>query len=101
MRGHASHGLLRLRRIVERIEAGVIAPDEPGRHELCGDSQILVDGNRGLGPVVAMNALAAAQERAKHSGVAIAAVRNSNHVGMLAWYGEQIASNGFILIAST
>jgi L-2-hydroxycarboxylate dehydrogenase (NAD+) len=101
MRGYASHGLLRLRRIVERIEIGVAAPNATGRHDWHGAAQLLVDGERGLGPVVAMNALAAVEERARESGIAIAAIRNSNHIGMLAWYGEQVAANGLILIAAT
>jgi LDH2 family malate/lactate/ureidoglycolate dehydrogenase len=101
MRGYASHGLLRLRRIVERIEAGVAAPNAKGRHSWQGSAQLLVDGERGLGPVVAMHALAAARERALKTGIAIAAIRNSNHIGMLAWYGEKMAAEGLILIGAT
>lgn len=101
MRGYASHGLLRLPRIVERIEAGVAAPNATGQHAWHGAAQLLVDGQRGLGPVVAMNALSAVQDRARESGIAIAVIRNSNHIGMLAWYGEQVAASGLALIAAT
>jgi L-2-hydroxycarboxylate dehydrogenase (NAD+) len=101
MRGYASHGLLRLRRIVERITAGLTAPNAPGQHVWHGAAQLTVDGGRGLGPVVAMNALAAVQQRARETGIAVAAIRNSNHIGMLAWYGEQVANNGLVLIGAT
>jgi L-2-hydroxycarboxylate dehydrogenase (NAD+) len=101
MRGYASHGLLRLRRIVERIEAGVTAPNATGRHEWQGSTQLLVDGERGLGPVVAMSALAAVEERAREHGIAIAVIRNSNHIGMLAWFGEHVAGKGLTLIGAT
>lgn len=101
MRGYASHGLLRLRRIVERIDAGVTAPNAVGQHAWQGSAQLLVNGERGLGPVVAINALSVLQERARESGIAVAGIQNSNHIGMLAWYGEQVAANGFILIAAT
>jgi LDH2 family malate/lactate/ureidoglycolate dehydrogenase len=101
MRGYPSHGMLRLRRIVERIRAGVVDPNQTGRHEWQRTGQLLVDGNRGLGPVVAMEALKAIQARAEETGIALAAVRNSNHVGMLAWYGEKVSAGGQILIAST
>jgi LDH2 family malate/lactate/ureidoglycolate dehydrogenase len=101
MRGYASHGLLRLRRIVERIDAGVTNPAATGRHEWQGATYLSVDGERGLGPVVAMNALAAIEERARANGIALAAIRNSNHIGMLAWYGEHIAARGLLLIAAT
>jgi L-2-hydroxycarboxylate dehydrogenase (NAD+) len=101
LRGYASHGLLRLRRIVERIEAGVTAPNATGLHTWHGPAQLIVDGERGLGPVVAINALSIVQQRARDSGIAMAAIHNSNHIGMLAWYGEQVAADGLMLIAAT
>ena len=47
-----------------------------------------VDGERGLGPVVAMAALDAIIPRAREDGIAIAAIRNTNHLGALAYYAE-------------
>jgi LDH2 family malate/lactate/ureidoglycolate dehydrogenase len=101
MRGYASHGLLRLPRIVERIVNGVSSPTASGVHEWVGDCFLRVDGERGLGPVVALTALRALIERARRSGIAIGAIRNSNHIGMLAWYGDYIAREGLITIAVT
>lgn len=101
MRGYPSHGLLRLPRVIERIVNGASAPTVRGSHEWVGDSFLRVDGERGLGPVVALAALEALQVRARRAGIAIAAIRNSNHIGMLAWYGERIARADQILIAAT
>jgi L-2-hydroxycarboxylate dehydrogenase (NAD+) len=101
MRGYPSHGLLRLPRIIERIVNEVSAPAASGSHEWVGDAFLRVDGERGLGPVVALAALEVLQVRARRTGIAIAAIRNSNHIGMLAWYGERVAHGGQILIAST
>jgi L-2-hydroxycarboxylate dehydrogenase (NAD+) len=101
MRGYPSHGLLRLPRIIERIINGVSSPVASGSHEWVGDSFLRVDGERGLGPVVALAALEALQDRARRTGIAIAAIRNSNHIGMLALYGERVAHGGQILIATT
>jgi L-2-hydroxycarboxylate dehydrogenase (NAD+) len=101
MRGYASHGLLRLPRIIERIVNGVSSPTATGAHEWVSDSFLRVDGERGLGPVVAVSALEALKERTGRSGIAIAAIRNSNHIGMLAWYGDYVARDGLILIAAT
>ncbi|MFD2416348.1 Ldh family oxidoreductase [Amycolatopsis pigmentata] len=92
--GHPSHGVLRLRRIVERIHAGVADPRATGRHEWTGAALLEVDGLHGLGPVVAMSAIAAITERARTTGVAAAVVRNNNHLGMLGWYAEHIARGG-------
>jgi L-2-hydroxycarboxylate dehydrogenase (NAD+) len=101
LRGYASHGLLRLPRIIERIDNGVTSPASSGAHQWIGDSFLRVDGERGLGPVVAVSALDALKERARRSGIAIGGVRNSNHIGMLAWYGDYVAREGLILIATT
>lgn len=101
MRGYVSHGLLRLPLIIQRITNGVSSPSASGRHEWTGASFLSVDGERGLGPVVALAALDALGPKARLSGTAIAAIRNSNHLGMLAWYGEHVARQGLVLLAST
>lgn len=94
LRGIASHGLLRLERIVQRIEAGLCAPAASGHHAWRGDAFLHVDGAAGLGPVVANHALDAISARARQTGVAVAAIANSQHIGMLAWYAERIARGG-------
>ncbi|GAA3731208.1 Ldh family oxidoreductase [Plantactinospora mayteni] len=100
LRGHPSHGVLRLRRIVERIRAGVADPRATGRHEWAGTALLRVDGEQGLGPVVAMSALDAVQERARSTGVAAAVIRHNNHLGMLGWYVEQVARAGQVAVAT-
>jgi L-2-hydroxycarboxylate dehydrogenase (NAD+) len=99
--GRSSHGLLRLNRIVERIRNGVANPTTCGRHEWRGEAFLEVDGQMGLGPVVALAAISRIVERAADTGVALAAVRNNNHIGMLAWYVERIAADGNVGIALT
>jgi len=58
-----------------------------------------VDGECGLGPVVAAAALRQIEQRVQATGVAVAAIRNSNHLGMLAWYVEHAAAHGLIGLA--
>ncbi len=99
LRGRPSHGLLRLARIVERIENHVADPHTTGHHDWKGKAFLCVDGQNGLGPVVAMAALDALCERVRDTGVAVASIANNNHLGMLAWYAEKIAARGFTLIA--
>jgi LDH2 family malate/lactate/ureidoglycolate dehydrogenase len=101
MRGVASHGLLRLRRVVERIEAGLAVPGATGAHSWTGRDYLNVDGEKGLGPVVALAALDAIVPRAREDGVALAAMRNTNHLGALAYYAEYVASKGFAIVALT
>lgn len=100
LRGRPSHGLLRLPRLVERIRNGVLDPVARGQAQWRGTALLEVDGKRGLGPVVACEALDRISLRAKEiTGVAVAAIHNSNHLGMLALYAERVAHQGQILIA--
>lgn len=98
MRGLPSHGFLRLARLIDRIQNGVADPRTTGVHVWRHTGLLEVDGERGLGPAVALSALDAIQTRARETGIAAAVVRNSNHIGMLAYYAEQVARAGQIAI---
>jgi LDH2 family malate/lactate/ureidoglycolate dehydrogenase len=101
LRGVPSHGLLRLPRLAKRIANGVLDPHTRGRHDWRGPAFLHVDGERGLGPVVARFALDAVMPRAREYGVAVAAIANNNHIAMLAWYAEAVAAEGLVCIALT
>ena len=101
MRAIPSHGLLRLRRVIERIHAGLSVAGATGKQQWTARSFLSVDGERGLGPVVAMAALDAIIPRAREDGIAIAAIRNTNHLGALAYYAEYVASLGLTCISLT
>lgn len=102
LRGVPSHGLLRLSRIIARIKNGVSDPAATGTHDWASTAFLTVDGQKGLGPVVAQAAIKALLARAEETGIAAAAITNSNHIGMLAWYAEEVASKGYsIVVLST
>ncbi len=99
MRGIASHGLLRLPRLVERIGNGIANPVTKGRQEWTAPGFLKVDGEQGLGPVVAQAAIDALMNRSVSQGVVVAAVANANHIGMLGFYADRVAEAGKCLIA--
>ncbi|MDF2799106.1 MAG: dehydrogenase [Devosia sp.] len=101
LRGRASHGLLRLPRLTDRIANGVASPTATGRMIWRSENFLQVDGEDGLGPVVAMAALDAAAERARQSGVVVVGIARSNHLGMLAWYAEKMARQGLVTLGFT
>ena len=101
LRGHVSHGLMRLPRLIQRIQNGVASADATGCSSWSGGALLSVDGQNGLGPVVAMAALDQLCDRVERTGVAIAAIRDCNHLGMLAWYARAIALRGKVLLALT
>jgi len=61
----------------------------------------LVDGDGGLGHVPARFAMQVAIDKAKHSGIAITAVRNSAHFGATGYYSLMAAKEGLIGMACT
>ncbi|SEO29713.1 Malate/lactate/ureidoglycolate dehydrogenase, LDH2 family [Paracoccus alcaliphilus] len=101
LRGVASHGMLRLPRIIRRIRNGAADPAQTGQHAWRGSALLQVEGCDGLGPVVANAAIGALESRISETGVAVAAIRNSNHLGMLGYYAERAALKGLTMIALT
>jgi len=101
LRGHPSHGLSRLPRVIDRIEAGVTDPTTVGQHTWVAEGMLDVDGQHGLGPVVAIAALDRLEGRLSKTGIALAAIHSSDHLGMLSWYVERLALRGYIAIATT
>lgn len=99
LRGHPSHGLQRLPRLLKRIDRKLIDPCTEGEAQWRSSSFLQVDGQRGLGPVVAQPACDLIAERATSTGIAIAGIKNSNHLGMLAYYVEHLATKGLIGLA--
>lgn len=101
MRGLPSHGLQRLPRLLARIDAGLADPRTQGVGRSVRPAFLAVDGQRGLGPVVLDAAIGDLLPKARRLGMAMAAIRNANHIGMLAWYVERIAQRGMIGIVMT
>src|SRR5690606_34961065 len=101
IKGHVSHGLLRLPRLIQRIKNGVADPNATGTISWRGSALLDVDGQNGLGPVVALHAMNRSCAKVEETGVATAAIKNCNHLGMLAWYAEKVASSGKVILALT
>jgi LDH2 family malate/lactate/ureidoglycolate dehydrogenase len=87
--------------VVERLKRGRAVPGETGHQEWTAKSFLSVDGRRGLGPVVALAALDAVIPRARETGIAIAAIRNAEHLGAIAFYADYVARQGLTVIALT
>ncbi len=101
LRGHTSHGLQRLPVLVDRARRGLVDPGADGEIRWLGSGLATLDGRRGFGPVVGCHAVDVACDRVRETGVAVVAIRNSNHLGILAPYVERIADRGLMGIVLT
>lgn len=97
--GHPSHGLQRLPRLLDRIDKGLAEPRSRGTLDWTRPTELRIDGQRGLGPVIAFAAIEALLDRVADYGIAYAAISNSNHLGMMAFYVDAVARAGKMCIA--
>jgi LDH2 family malate/lactate/ureidoglycolate dehydrogenase len=98
-RGIDTHGVYFLTLLANRVEAGMIRI--PTRIEVVRDDSAtaLIDGGDGLGQVAAHRAMEMSIEKARKFGMGSVAVRNTNHIGILAFYTRRIAEQGMVGMA--
>ncbi len=84
LRGHLSHGVVRVPPYVRALLTGVVNPRPHVEAVRQFGATALLDGDNGHGVVVGQIAADRAVELARRHGVGVVAVRNSNHTGMLA-----------------
>jgi len=94
LRGHDSHGVIRVSRYMEQIRAGGIVPGAAVEVERQSAASALVNGNWNFGQVVARNAMAIAIEKARAAGVAVVSTYRSAHAGRMGTYAEQAVEAG-------
>lgn len=100
-RGVDSHGVLRIPRYVEMVEAGTIRPDaEPAVIERKGAISVL-EAARAPGASAMIAAMQEAVEQASKSGVGWCSARNITHAGAIGYYALQAAAKGFVGIVMT
>ncbi|MFC6157569.1 Ldh family oxidoreductase [Kribbella jiaozuonensis] len=100
-KGMPSHGLLRLPRLLRRLANGTASPTSSGCHTWMSPCYLSVDGQQGLGPVVAVRALEAIVPAAEQYGVAVCSITNNNHLGMLGYYAGRMADRGLVCLGIT
>ncbi|MFN8209808.1 MAG: Ldh family oxidoreductase [Bacteroidales bacterium] len=100
-RGHASHGMLRLKDYYELWKAGRInpAPDIKIVHET--PSTAVIDGDNCVGMVAARKSMDIAIRKASVAGTGWVATRNSNHFGIAGYYAMLALKHDMIGICLT
>lgn len=101
-RGIDSHGIGRLKPIyIDRIDKKILNPVT--KIDLIKDDQTtaVLDGNNGMGHVVARRAMEMAIEKAKEYGMGMVVVRNSTHYGIAGYYATMATDAGMIGVTGT
>ena len=99
LRGVESHGVNLVALYCTRLDTGVMSPTAPVTIEKDDGSTMMLHGGLGLGQIAGSQAIDLAIERAKLHGTAAIGVRESTHLGALAYYTERAARAGCCAIA--
>jgi len=97
-RGHGSHGLLRLDRMITGIKSETHFPKAQPVIQRSGN-WLVVDGHHCLGPAVCMDVTRECMDLAKQDGIALASIKNITHFGIGGYYTDLAASEGLIGMA--
>jgi uncharacterized oxidoreductase len=100
LRGHDSHGVMRVLQYVEFIERGEIRLGVDLRVVQETPALVVCDGQWGLGQIQAHRLLDLLFPKARALGVAVGAARDCGHIGRLGEYAERVASEGLALLAT-
>lgn len=100
LRGHDSHGVMRLPQYIDFIEQGYYRHGVDLKIERETPAAVACDGQWGLGQVQAHRLLNLLIPRARELGVGVATARDCGHIGRLGEYAERAASLGLLLLAT-
>jgi len=101
LRGVDSHGVVRLPHYATRLRNGSVKARPNITARRSGPSAAVVEGDAGMGQLVAARAMHEAISLAKQNGVGAVVARNSSHCGACAWFVEMAVREGMIGVALT
>ncbi len=94
--GHESHGVVLLPIYVRHVGEELVIPNRPAELVRDDGAILLFDGGCGYGRRVAGEAMDAAIERCRDTGVALLALRGAHHIGRVGAYGEMALAAGMV-----
>ena len=96
LRGHDSHGVIRIPHYVQSLKAGETNPRPGITVDTDTPTIAIVDGDLGFGQIVARRGIEIAVEKARAQGLSAVTLRRTNHIGRLADYAEIAAQQGLV-----
>lgn len=94
--GRESHGIMRVPALYDRLLKGTLNKHPHITFKNISDCIYSVDGDNALGAVLADRVMKFCEDVAAEKGIAVAAVKNANHLGAAGYYTTEAAKNGFL-----
>jgi ureidoglycolate dehydrogenase (NAD+) len=101
LRGNDGHGVQRIPRYMELIDEGSLNPRPSMSVRLETAAALLIDADKGPGPVAMTFAADGAVRKAKEAGIGLALVRRTTHTAAIGYYTRRAAAEGMAALAST
>jgi len=101
LRGVDSHGVVRLPHYATRLRNRTVKARPQISVRRTGPSTAIVEGDSGMGQLVATRAMNEAITLAREAGVGAVTARNSSHCGACAWFVELAVKQGMLGVALT
>jgi ureidoglycolate dehydrogenase (NAD+) len=98
LRGHPSHGVIRIPLYVGWIDSGLINVKAAPKVVLRKGAVVKLDGESAVGPAAMAPAADAAIAQAREHAAAWVLVQNHIHAGAVGYYAQRIAEHGFAAI---
>jgi uncharacterized oxidoreductase len=99
LRGHTSHGVLRIPTYGAMIEDGALVPDATPAVTRRTENTALVDGNLAFGQLVGRRAVDVLVEMAHAGVIAGVGIRNATHLGRLGEWAERVTAEGLLFVS--
>lgn len=99
--GHQSHGVMRTFWYAARLQSGATRAVTETRLEVDAGAVAVMNGNDGVGQVIAARAMSEAIARAKAHGIGAVSVRNSGHFGTAMYFTRMAAAEDCIGLLTT
>jgi uncharacterized oxidoreductase len=96
--GHDSHGVGMVPRYIEAVLEGGLKPNTPVAVRTDAGSVVALDGQRGYGQIVGVQAMQLAIERAQATGSCVMALANAHHLGRIGHFAEMAVERGLVSI---
>ncbi|MDE0810367.1 MAG: Ldh family oxidoreductase [Alphaproteobacteria bacterium] len=98
LRGHDSHGVIRVPRYANWLNDGVQVADVTVDVTLDNEMLAVIDGKFGFGQTVGEQTVDIGIQKAGKHGVAITALQNAGHLGRIGDWAERAAAEGLVSI---
>jgi uncharacterized oxidoreductase len=94
--GHDSHGIGMVPRYVDALLEGILAANRHPTATLDAGALLALDGCKGYGQSIGLEAMQMAIERAKRHGSCVMTLANSHHLGRIGHWAEMAVGEGLV-----